>query len=442
MPRSGAPSSRASRRVDCRPTTCSSGSRPSPRRSGSRRRIASGPGRGWPIRPPRTERSCSSASSGCCSPSAGSLRRAPGRSRTHTPHRAGGPPPRRPHDPSSREECRAQATERARGEEPHAGARGLRRSGPPRVRRRRALQEAQGADGAGRGGLAELFRLNRAPRGGGPPPGRARRGDRRDARHRRAEGWHAGHQVRPPRVRGHGRAQGGLHGEEQRVIALESVSKGYGGQELLRDCSWRVVRGERIGLVGPNGAGKTTLCRIMAGVEEPDAGRVHRDGGISVGYLPQEVGGGGGARTVLAEALSGFDEGWQLGAALEALALAMARPGADPALTDRYGEIQHRFEALGGYRLEAQAKVILGGLGFEPASVHRPLGEISGGWRLRAALARLLLLRPDLLLLDEPTNHLDLESLEWLEGFLASYDGSVVIVSPHRYFLNRMVTSI
>ncbi|OGK83957.1 MAG: hypothetical protein A2X50_13995 [Candidatus Rokubacteria bacterium GWF2_70_14] len=226
------------------------------------------------------------------------------------------------------------------------------------------------------------------------------------------------------------------------MIALESVSKGYGGQELLRDCGWRVVRGERIGLVGPNGAGKTTLCRIMAGVEEPDAGRVHRDGGISVGYLPQEVGGGGGERTVLAEALSGFDEVWQLEAALEALALAMAGPGADPALTDRYGEIQHRFEALGGYRLEAQAKVILGGLGFEPAGVHRPLGEISGGWRMRAALARLLLLRPDLLLLDEPTNHLDLESLEWLEGFLASYDGSVVIVSHDRYFLNRMVTSI
>ncbi len=225
------------------------------------------------------------------------------------------------------------------------------------------------------------------------------------------------------------------------MIALETISKGYGGQELLRAASWRIGRGERIGLVGPNGAGKTTLCRIMAGVEEPDAGRVHLDTGTTVGYLPQEVT-GGVERTVLAEALSGFDELWQLEARLEELAAAMASPDADPALVDRYGEIQHRFEALGGYRLEAQAKVILGGLGFRPDEIHRPLEEFSGGWRMRAALARLLLLRPDLLLLDEPTNHLDLESLAWLEDFLASYEGSVVVVSHDRYFLNRMVTSI
>jgi len=225
------------------------------------------------------------------------------------------------------------------------------------------------------------------------------------------------------------------------VISLESISKGYGGQALLRDCSWRVVRGERIGLVGPNGAGKTTLCRILAGAEEPDEGRVHLDSGVTVGYLPQEVA-GGMERTVLAEALSGYDQVWELEAELERLAEAMARPGADSALTDRYGELQHRFEALGGYRLEAEAKMILGGLGFASGTVHRGLGEFSGGWRMRAALARLLLLRPDLLLLDEPTNHLDLESLGWLENFLASYDGTVVIVSHDRYFLNRMVTSI
>jgi ATP-binding cassette, subfamily F, member 3 len=225
------------------------------------------------------------------------------------------------------------------------------------------------------------------------------------------------------------------------VIALEAVSKGYGGQTLLRDCSWRVGRGERIGLVGPNGAGKTTLCRVLAGVEEPDAGRVHLDSGVSVGYLPQEVA-GGLSRTVLAEALSGFDEVWELEAELERLAEAMSRPDADSALTERYGEVQHRFEAHGGYRLEAEAKMILGGLGFTPATLHRGLAEFSGGWRMRAALARLLLLRPDLLLLDEPTNHLDLESLGWLESFLGSYDGTVVIVSHDRYFLNRMVTSI
>jgi len=225
------------------------------------------------------------------------------------------------------------------------------------------------------------------------------------------------------------------------VISLDAVSKGYGGQELLRGMSWRIGRGERIGLVGPNGAGKTTLCRILAGVEEPDAGRVHRDTGVTVGYLPQEVT-GGEDRTVLAEALSGFDEVWRLEARLESLAARMAGPDAEPGLTDTYGEVQHRFEALGGYRLEAEAKIILDGLGFGADAIHRPLAEFSGGWRMRAALARLLLLRPDLLLLDEPTNHLDLESLAWLENFLAAYEGTVVIVSHDRYFLNRMVTAI
>ena len=225
------------------------------------------------------------------------------------------------------------------------------------------------------------------------------------------------------------------------MIALDGVSKAYGGQALLRDCSWRIGRGERIGLVGPNGAGKTTVCRILAGVEEPNEGRVHRDSGVTVGYLPQEVG-ASEAGTVLAEALGGFEEVWRLEAELERLAALMAGPGADTALTEVYGDVQHRFEALGGYRLEAQAKVILDGLGFKPGELHRPLGEFSGGWRMRAALARLLLLRPDLLLLDEPTNHLDLESLQWLESFLASYEGSVVLVSHDRYFLNRMVTAI
>jgi ATP-binding cassette subfamily F protein 3 len=225
------------------------------------------------------------------------------------------------------------------------------------------------------------------------------------------------------------------------VIAIEGVCKGYGGQSLLSDSSWRIGRGERIGLVGPNGAGKTTLCRILARVEEPDAGRVHWDSGVTVGYLPQEVS-GSEEMTVLAEALSGFDQVWRLEAELEELAARMAGPDADPALTEAYGEVQHRFEALGGYRLESQAKVILSGLGFKPEELHRSLGVFSGGWRMRAALARLLLLSPDLLLLDEPTNHLDLESLQWLENFLGSYDGSVVLVSHDRYFLNRMVTAI
>jgi ATP-binding cassette subfamily F protein 3 len=224
------------------------------------------------------------------------------------------------------------------------------------------------------------------------------------------------------------------------VIQVEGVSKGYGGQTLFRDLSWRIADGERIGLVGPNGVGKTTLCRILAGVEEPDEGVVSRARDTSIGYLAQEVT-TTGPGSVLAEALGGFDEVWRIESDMEAVARELETAPTDR-LTARYGELQHRFEALGGYRLETEAKTILGGLGFRAAEVTRPLLEFSGGWRMRAALARLLLQRPSLLLLDEPTNHLDLESLAWLESFLTDYPGTVVVVSHDRYFLNRMVTSI
>jgi ATP-binding cassette, subfamily F, member 3 len=224
------------------------------------------------------------------------------------------------------------------------------------------------------------------------------------------------------------------------VIQLDDISKGFGGQALFRDVTWRIAERERIGLVGPNGAGKTTLCRILAGLEEPDTGRVSQGRAVTVGYLPQEVA-GAASGSVLAEALGGFEAVWALEREMEDVALALERSPSD-ALTERYGELQHRFEALGGYRLETQARAILSGLGFRPDELGRPLAEFSGGWRMRAALARLLLLAPSLLLLDEPTNHLDLASLAWLEDFLAGYDGTVVVVSHDRYFLNRMVTSI
>jgi len=224
------------------------------------------------------------------------------------------------------------------------------------------------------------------------------------------------------------------------LVQLDGVSKAYGGQVLFRDVAWRIEPGERIGLVGPNGAGKTTLCRILAGLEEPDAGTVSRPRGSTVGYLPQEVG-ATAAGSVLAEALGGFEDVWRLEREMEEVAAALEATPTD-ALTARYGELQHRFDALGGYRLETEARAILTGLGFGATDLHRPLSEFSGGWRMRAALARLLLVRPALLLLDEPTNHLDLESLGWLESFLSSYDGAVVVVSHDRYFLNRMVSSI
>src|SRR5947208_4124508 len=228
------------------------------------------------------------------------------------------------------------------------------------------------------------------------------------------------------------------------MIQVEEIAKAYAGQQLFGALSWRIADGERIGLVGPNGAGKTTLCRLLAGLEEPDAGRISRPRETTVGYLPQEVA-ASPAGSVLTEALSGFGEVWRVEREMEEVAAALggaAHGHESDALTSRYGNLQHRFEALGGYRLETAAKAILGGLGFRDADFGRPLAEFSGGWRMRAALARLLLLRPALLLLDEPTNHLDIESLEWLEGFLVDYDGTVVRVSHARYFLNRMVTSI
>jgi ATP-binding cassette subfamily F protein 3 len=224
------------------------------------------------------------------------------------------------------------------------------------------------------------------------------------------------------------------------VIQVEVVSKAYGDRVLFRDVTWQLSGRERIGLVGPNGVGKTTLCRILVGLDPPDAGRVSRARETTVGYLPQEA--AGEARgSVLGEALSGFPEVWELERQLEALAVRL-HESPDDALTTRYGDLQHRFEALGGYRLETEARVILSGLGFREADYARPLVEFSGGWRMRAALARLLLQRPTLLLLDEPTNHLDLESLGWLENYLGAYDGTVVVVSHDRYFLNRMVTTI
>ncbi len=224
------------------------------------------------------------------------------------------------------------------------------------------------------------------------------------------------------------------------VIQVEVVSKAYGDRVLFRDVTWQLSGRERIGLVGPNGVGKTTLCRILVGLDPPDAGRVSRARETTVGYLPQEA--AGEARgSVLGEALSGFPEVWELERQLEALAVRL-HESPDDALTARYGDLQHRFEALGGYRLETEARVILSGLGFREADFARPLVEFSGGWRMRAALARLLLQGPTLLLLDEPTNHLDLESLGWLENYLGAYDGTVVVVSHDRYFLNRMVTTI
>ncbi|MBI2000253.1 MAG: ABC-F family ATP-binding cassette domain-containing protein [candidate division NC10 bacterium] len=227
------------------------------------------------------------------------------------------------------------------------------------------------------------------------------------------------------------------------MIQIENISKSFGGQVLFRDLTWHIARGQRIGLAGPNGAGKTTLCRILTGQMEVDSGQVRRAKSATIGYLPQEIATAGDG-TVLGHLLAGFPEIERLEAELELLAAEMAEVenGASEDLMRRYGDLQHQHEALGGYSLEARAKAILSGLGFGPDDFFGPLTKLSGGWRMRVALGRLLLQAPDLLLLDEPTNHLDLESLQWLEEFLAAYEGTVVIISHDRYFLNRVVDRI
>jgi len=227
------------------------------------------------------------------------------------------------------------------------------------------------------------------------------------------------------------------------VIQLENIGKSFGGQVVFKDLTWHITRGQRIGLVGPNGAGKTTLCRILTGAMDADAGQVRRAKTATIGYLPQEIA-GANEGTVLGHLLAGFPEVARLEAELELLAGEMAETedGASEDLMHRYGDLQHQYEARGGYHLETRAKAILGGLGFTAEDFFKPLSTFSGGWRMRAALGRLLLQAPDLLLLDEPTNHLDLESLQWLEEFLAAYEGTVVIISHDRYFLNRVVDRI
>jgi ATPase subunit of ABC transporter with duplicated ATPase domains len=228
------------------------------------------------------------------------------------------------------------------------------------------------------------------------------------------------------------------------MLKLDSVSKQHGRQILFLEASMAVFAGERVGLVGPNGAGKSTVFRMIVGEEEPDDGFIARDRGITVGYFDQNVGEMSG-RTVVEEVAAGAGEVSTLGAELQELEQALADPArADELdqLVERFGVVQSRYTELDGYSLDARARDILGGLSFAPESIDRDVGELSGGWKMRVALARILLMRPDLLLLDEPTNHLDLESIIWLEEFLSSYAGAIIITSHDREFLNRMSTRI
>ncbi len=227
------------------------------------------------------------------------------------------------------------------------------------------------------------------------------------------------------------------------MIRLENISKQNSHQILFIEASAALLRGEKVGLVGPNGAGKSTLFRMITGRDEPDEGQVSIDRGITIGYFDQNVGEMSG-HSAVAEVMNGAGPVSEVAAELHALEQAMADPDCPDmeAVIERYGEVQHRFEELDGYALEGRAREVLDGLSFSQEMMDGDVGKLSGGWKMRVALARILLMNPDAMLLDEPSNHLDLESLIWLEGFLRGYEGALLMTSHDREFMNRIVGKI
>jgi len=227
------------------------------------------------------------------------------------------------------------------------------------------------------------------------------------------------------------------------MIRFENITKQNSHRILFFEASAALNRGEKIGLVGPNGAGKTTLFRMITGEEAPDEGQVSIEKLVTIGYFNQDVGEMSG-RTAVAEVMDGAGPVSAVAAELAELEAAMCDPDRDDmdAVIERYGEVQARFEELGGYELEGRAREVLAGLSFSQEMMDSDVGGLSGGWKMRVALGRILLMRPDAMLLDEPSNHLDIESLIWLEGFLKNYDGALLMTSHDREFMNRIVTKI
>jgi ATPase subunit of ABC transporter with duplicated ATPase domains len=228
------------------------------------------------------------------------------------------------------------------------------------------------------------------------------------------------------------------------MISFSSISKQYGRQLLFVEASFQLNPGEKVGLVGPNGSGKTTLFRMIAGEETPDEGDLSLPKKLTIGYFRQDVEDMSG-RSVLDEAIAGSGRVGTLHHELEALQHAMGDPGRAGGMDrilSRFGEVQEEYDHLGGYALEAQAREVLHGLGFDDERIDGDVGALSGGWKMRVAMARVLLGNPDVLLMDEPTNHLDIESIIWLEAFLKSRPGALLMTSHDREFMNRVVTKI
>ena len=228
------------------------------------------------------------------------------------------------------------------------------------------------------------------------------------------------------------------------MISFTRVSKQYGRQVLFVDASFQLNAGEKVGLVGPNGAGKTTLFRMIVGEEQPDEGDVSVPRKLTIGYFRQDVEEMSG-RSVLDEVIAGSGRLGELHHELEALQHAMADPDRAAvldAVLARFGEVQEEYDHLGGYAIESQAREVLHGLGFDDERIDGDVGALSGGWKMRVAMARVILGKPDVLLLDEPTNHLDIESIIWLEAFLKSQPGALLMTSHDRDFMNRIVGKV
>ena len=228
------------------------------------------------------------------------------------------------------------------------------------------------------------------------------------------------------------------------MIRIENISKQLSHRILFIEASAALNRGEKVGLVGPNGAGKTTVFRMITGEEQPDEGQVSVDKGVTIGYFNQDVGEMEG-RSAVAEVMNGAGPVSVVAAELHALEAAMVDPDRMDemdAIIERYGEVQARYEELDGYALDGRAREVLAGLSFTDEMMDGDVGALSGGWKMRVALARILLMRPDVMLLDEPSNHLDLESLIWLEAFLKNYEGALLMTSHDREFMNRIVNKI
>lgn len=229
------------------------------------------------------------------------------------------------------------------------------------------------------------------------------------------------------------------------ILSVDKIEKSFGARTLFSGASFQVNPGNRFALVGPNGAGKTTLLKIIMGLDTPDAGTITFAKEVNVGYLEQETKLASDV-PVIDEVMNAAHEIRELGERAEKLQLAIAeageKGGVPEQLLNEYGRVQDRFEGLGGYELESNARQILAGLGFPVEDFNKPCREFSGGWQMRIALAKLFLRHPDLLLLDEPTNHLDLESVQWLRSFIAAYEGAVLIVSHDRAFMDACVDHV